>query len=377
MSVLFEPQHIGNFDIRNRFIRSATYFALSDQDGCVSDEGIDVMKTLAENDIGLIVTGYAFINKNGQVYPDMNGIQDDEKIPGYQKMTRAVHERNGRIVMQIAHGGVTAHTVALTGGDYMAVSVTDDLPDYGVKPREMTDEDIEKLIVDFGQAARRVQEAGFDGVQIHGAHGYLIAQFHSPWRNQRQDKWGGSIENRMRFVVEVTREIKKQVDDDFPVMIKLGCRDFLEGKSEMTVEDGVAIAEVLEKEGICLFEMSNNIGDDAHRKKILNGITAPEKEAVYLPQARVIRKAISAPLGLVAGMRSLPVMEEIVQSGAADLMSLCRPFIREPDLLKRWKSGDTRSSDCISCYQCNSADDHGKSHVFCSQLARAEAKEKK
>ena len=150
------------------------------------------------------------------------------------------------------HGGADAYSVSLWNGDYMAVSLREDMPLYGKKAREMEDEDIENIIEAFGQAGRRVQEAGFDGVQIHGAHGYLVSQFLSPVTNQRKDKWGGSIENRMRFVVEATRAINRQVDSYFPVMIKLGCRDFLKDQAGLTIEEGAAVARALEAEGVSL-----------------------------------------------------------------------------------------------------------------------------
>ena len=144
-------------------------------DGFIGRESIDLIRRLAENDVGLIVTGYAYVLKSGQSFPDMNGIQDDDHIPGFQEMTHAVHDADGRVVMQIAHCGSTSETVAKTGGDYMAVSLVDNMPDYGCQPRVMTEADIEEIIAAFGQAAGRVQEAGFDGVQIHGAHGYLVS----------------------------------------------------------------------------------------------------------------------------------------------------------------------------------------------------------
>ena len=377
MSVLYESVKIGSLEVKNRFMRSATYFALADKHGFVSEAETNLLKTLAENEVGLIVPGFAYVLKNGQWAPDMNGIQDDEHIPGYRNMTSAVHDAGGKIVLQIAHTGSMALTTAQTGGDYMAVSLIDNLPDFGRKPRIMTDEDIELIIAAFGQAARRTQEAGFDGVQIHGAHGYLGSQFLSPRTNQRSDKWGGEIENRMRFLVEMTRDIKKQVDEDYPVMIKLGCRDYLEDGSGLTIEEGAQVVKALEKEGIDNVEISYNLADLAPRKRFL-GITKREKEAVLLRDARVIRDAASISLALVTGMRSLPVMEEVIQSGAADLISMCRPLIREPDLIKRWKEGNTQPADCISCsssahktlYGCFNPDETGRMFIYCQQLKK-------
>jgi len=373
MSILFEPYKIGKLELRNRFMRSATYFALADENGFIGQPSVELMKTLAEGEVGLIMTGYAYVLKNGQSFPDMNGIQDNDHIPGFQKMTRAVHESGGRIAMQIAHCGSGSTHVARTGGDYIAVSLVDGLPDFGKPAREMDEDDIGRIIEAFGLAAGRVQEAGFDGVQIHGAHGYLVSQFLSPVSNRREDRWGGSLENRMRFVLEVVRAIKSQVDDDFPVMIKLGVRDFVGEGQGLSVEEGAEVCRALEKEGLALIEISNGHKDRDHRKDSL-GITTPEKEAPYRPEARVIREAVDLPLALVMGMRSLPVMEEIIETGIVDLISMCRPLIREPNLIKRWSKGDTRPADCISCGGCFNTDDKDRMFIACRQLLKERKK---
>ncbi|MBW2053608.1 MAG: NADH:flavin oxidoreductase [Deltaproteobacteria bacterium] len=375
MSVLFEPVRIGGLDIKNRFIRSAAYYALSDIDGFIGGASVDLMRTLAEGGVGLIMTGAAFVHENGQGGPDMNGIQDDAHIPGYQKMTGAVHEAGGRIAMQIVHSGMASRMIARSGGDYMAVSLVENMPDYGVQPREMNEDDIEGVIEAFGQAGRRVEEAGFDGVQIHGSHGSLISQFLSPTTNRRNDKWGGPLENRMRFVIEVVRSINKHVKEDFPVMIKLGARDYLEENGGLISEEGAEVGKALEEAGISLIEVSHGFQDDSYRKKFL-GITAPEKEAYYLSDARVVRAATSGPLSLVGGLRSLPVMEEVVKSGVADCISICRPLIREPGLIKRWMAGDTRPADCIGCGGCFNFDRKNKKmHIYCRQLKKAKSEE--
>ncbi len=390
MSVLFEPMKIGKLEIANRFIRSATYYALSDDNGYISQANIDLVKELAANEVGLIVAGYAFVHNNGQIIADMDGIQDDDHIPSYKRMTSAVHDQGGKIMLQIVHGGPAAISAALRGGDYLAVSLVDNMPAAPRIPKVMNEEDINNLINAFGQAGRRVQEAGFDGVQIHGAHGYLVSQFLSPRTNQRTDRWGGTLENRMRFVIEVARAIKKQVDDNFPVTIKLGAFDYLDpvdipywgagpGKKEegspvqnglLTVQEGAQVARALEKEGVSLIEISNGfLGKSSY--KIHLGITSPEKEAYFLKEAKVVREATSGPLSLVAGMRSLPVMEGIIKSGVVDFISICRPLIREPGLIKRWKEGDTRPADCVSCGGCFNYMGKGKYRIYCRKLKQA------
>lgn len=393
MSVLFDPITVGTLALKNRFVRSATYFALSDEDGFIGERSIALKRTLAESEVGLIISGYAFVLKSGQVPPDMNGIQTDDHIPGYRRLTEAVHAAGGKIVMQIVHGGAASYHAARSGGEYLAVSSVDKMPDFGRTPRVMNEEDIWEIVKAFGLAAGRVQEAGFDGVQIHGCHGYLVSQFLSPRTNRRTDQWGGSPENRRRFVVEVVRSIKKQVSADFPVMVKLGVRDYLKPGDDLTwganvgrrpgpmvdprssdalglsVEEGAPVARALEEEGICLVEISNGfLGTSTY--KIHLGVNAPDKEATLLNDARVVRQATKGPLCLVAGMRSLPVMERIVTSGAADLVALCRPLIREPMLIKRWREGDIRPAECISCGGCFNKDESGKIQIYCRQLKK-------
>lgn len=377
MSLLLEPAVIGNIEVRNRFIRSATYYGLANEDGTIGEPSINLIKMLAENEVGLIVTGNTYVHKSGQRFPNANCIHTDDHIPGFKKMAGAVHEAGGRVVMQIGHNGAQAKMAAQSGEDYFAVSLTDKMPEFGRTPKEMDEEDIAGLIEAFAQAARRAQEAGFDGVQIHGAHGYLVNQFLSPLTNRRSDRWGGAIENRMRFAVEVARSIKKETGDDFPLMIKLGCRDYQVDGTGQTAEEGALTAKALAEKGVCLVELSYGVMDPRLRRMIM-GITSPDKEGVFIPEAREVRDVTEIPIALVAGFRSLPVMEEVVQSGVADFISLSRPLIREPDLIKRWKQGDTRPADCISCpdpshvapYGCFNLDENGNIGIYCRQLKK-------
>ena len=372
MSVLFEPQRIGRIEIKNRFVRSATHYGLADEDGFIGDRSVELMRTLAANDVGLIITGYAFVSRSGHVFADMNGIDSDAQIAGYRRMTDAVHALDGRIAMQIAHGGVVSMAAALRGDDRLAVSLAEDRQARGTPPREMSDEDIESIVQDFGRSAGRVQEAGFDAVQIHGAHGYLITQFLSPHSNRRRDRWGGSLENRIRFAIEVARAIRRNVDDDFPVTVKLGCRDYLDEGQGFTIEEGAGVAAALEKEGVCFIELSHGVAQRGFRKISTGKKSEAIEEAYLLPDAVALRGMTSVPLAVVGGMRSLPVMEGVVASGAADCVSICRPLIREPDLIKRWGAGDTRPADCISCWGCLKTLADAKTDVRCRQLKKAE-----
>jgi 2,4-dienoyl-CoA reductase-like NADH-dependent reductase (Old Yellow Enzyme family) len=365
VSILFDPLHIGSIEIKNRFVRSATYYGLADLDGYPSDASIELMRELVRNELGLVITGYAFVDRNGQCFADQNGIDRDEHIPAYRRMTKAVHELDGRIVMQIAHGGSASTQVDRRGDERLAVSVTDELAAKGGPIREMFEDDIGTIVEAFGHAARRVQEAGFDGVQIHGAHGYLVPQFLSPRTNRRSDRFGGSFENRMRFAIEVARATKRNVDADFPVMAKLGCRDYLDAGRGTTIEEGARVAAALEREGICLVEVSHGLAERSFLKISRGSEAVPIAEAYLRPDAEVVRRATTIPLCLVGGMRSPAVMESVVASGVVDCVALCRPLIREPDIVRRFRAGDRRPADCVSCRRCLTTDAEGRSEIRC------------
>jgi len=374
MSLLFQPLKIGRMEIQNRFLRSATYFGLADENGCVGDASVQLMKDLAVNRVGLIMTGYAYVIRSGQVFGDMNGIDSDEQISGYRRMTSAVHDEGGKICMQIAHGGVASTAAVARGERRMLVSSMDTHP--AAAPSQMSDEDIETIIDAFGQAAGRVQEAGFDGVQIHGAHGYLVTQFLSPSSNRRDDRWGGSLENRMRFVIEVVRAMRSNVAEDFPIMIKLGCRDYLDEDEGFTIEEGAEVAAVLEREGVCFIEVSHGVGGRSFRKISRGKESKPIREAYLVPDAEIVRQSTTIPLAVVGGMRSPQIMESILAKGAVDCIALCRPLIRQPDLVRRWEEGYSKSADCVSCFACLKSDKQGNSDIQCREILKKKKKKK-
>lgn len=376
MSLLFQPLRIGRMEIRNRFVRSATYFGLADENGCVGDRSAQLMKNLAANKVGMIMSGYAYVIRSGQVFADMNGIDSDEQIAGYQQMTSAVHDEGGKICMQIAHGGMASTAAVARGERHLVVSAGKTRPGLAVAPSEMNDEDIETIIDAFGQAARRVQEAGFDGVQIHGAHGYLVTQFLSPSSNQRDDRWGGSLENRMRFVLELVLAMQRNVDADFPIMIKLGCRDYLDDQVGFSIEEGAEVAAALERAGVCFIEVSHGVGGRSFRKISSGKESRPIREAYLVPDAEIIRQSTTVPLAVVGGMRSPQVMESVLAAGTADCIALCRPLIRQPDLVQRWENGYSQSADCVSCFACLKTDKKGKSDIHCREILKKKNRKK-
>jgi 2,4-dienoyl-CoA reductase-like NADH-dependent reductase (Old Yellow Enzyme family) len=296
--------------------------------------------------VGLIITGHMYVHPSGKAHPEMTGIYSDDLIPGLMGLTDVVHREGGRVVAQINHGGMqcSRETVAET----VAPSAVD-VPFLKRSPREMTPDEIALLVHAYGQAARRAQEAGFDGVQIHGAHGYLIGQFLSPFVNRRTDEWGGDVEGRMRFLRAVCRAVREQVGPGYPVFIKLGMMDGVEGG--LHSEEGVQVAAALEEMGLDGLEISGGIGGGTDLN-VRKGIRPGESEAYFRPLARKARSATRLPIALVGGFRSRGMMEGVLAAGDADFISLCRPLICEPDFPNRLRAGAQECSPCISVNRC-------------------------
>lgn len=345
--MLFESIEINGMVAPNRFVRSATNDRWAEVSGHVNDGFIEVYEALARGGVGLIITGHAYITWNGKASTTMFGAHDDELVPGMKRLVDAVHNHGSKIVMQINHAGGNTSS-AVVGETPVGPSAVYNAR-HDETSRAFTAEEIEEIIDAYRAAAGRAIAAGFDGVQLHGAHGYLISQFISPYANKREDKWGGSLENRMRFPLEVYRRVRKETGDNYPVMIKLASEDNYEGG--LTIDESSLIAKTLSQEGIDAIEISGGIAE-AGTFNIRPGIKEEKDEAYFLDNARRFREVIGVPLILVGGLRSPGLMEKLLEEGEADMISLCRPFIREPDLVNRWKQGDLKKADCISCGGC-------------------------
>ncbi|MTI65877.1 MAG: NADH:flavin oxidoreductase [Firmicutes bacterium] len=356
MSSLFDNIFINGMELKNRFIRSATWERLADDKGYMTEELMDVYKELSKGNVGLIITGYAFVLESEKPNPGMMGIYEDDFIDEYKALTEAVHENGSKIVLQIAYGGSQTNYKpderVIWGPSKVAQKKTK------VMPKKMTEKDINTLIKAFKDAASRAKKAGFDGVQIHGAHGYLLSQFLNPYHNRRKDKYGGSIENRARIIFQIYKEIRKEVGKDYPVLIKLNCCDFFD--EGMTLEESKYVSKKLSELGIDAIEISGGIAGAVHGPKTVN--LKEDEESFYKDYAKEIAKDINTNVILVGGNRSLDKMDEILNNTAIKYFSLSRPLLREPNLIKRWEKGDTKKAKCISCSKC--FDDNGNYCVF-------------
>ncbi|MHB8841584.1 MAG: NADH:flavin oxidoreductase [Candidatus Aquicultor sp.] len=224
MSILFTPMRIGELQIKNRFVHSATHEGMTTESGEVTDKLIRRYQTLARGEVGLIIPGFLYVHPSGRTFTSQAGIHSDDLIPGLRRLVEAVHQEGGKIAFQLVHAGRQT-TKSIIGRTPMGPSAGGRDPVNLVKPREMTEEDIQETIAAFGSAAGRAVEAGVDAIQFHAHGGYLLNQFLSPFFNRRTDKWGGSDENRFRFLKEVFLEVKKAVPAELPILIKLGTND--------------------------------------------------------------------------------------------------------------------------------------------------------
>ena len=346
VSVLFEKTQIGSLTVRNRLIRSATAEMMADEAGRPLPQMSELYRDLARGGVGLIITGHMYVHQSGKAHPGMTGVTSDDLIPGLATLAGAVHAEGGVVAMQINHAGRQSRGGLLD--DSIGPS------EHPAKPprsgaREMTINEIEMIIDAYAQAARRAKEAGFDAVQIHAAHGYLVSQFLSPIANRRTDEWGGSFENRTRFLIRIVSAVREQVGPDFPVLAKLGMRD--ESNEGLTLEEGVAIVGKLREWGLDAVEMSGGLAETG-TFNIAGEVGPGENEAYFRSWAQAARDAAKLPVILVGGMRSLATMEDVLTSGDAQLISMCRPLICEPDLPNRLATGTQTASACVSRNRC-------------------------
>jgi len=346
MSPLFDTTSIKNLTLANRFIRSATGTGMANNLGQVTPKLTKHIMELVEGGVGLIISGHACVHPSGQSSTHQLCIYNNSHIPGLSALVEKVHNKGGKIVAQLNHVG--AHSKS---------TVTDTAPvssssNYATGPdcRAMTQNDIDELVQAFRDASVRAKKAGFDGVQLHAAHGYLLSQYLSPVYNERTDDYGGSIENRTRITVEAYNAMRSTVGDDYPIMIKMNVTDFLD--EGISLEDAVAAASIFDEVGFDSIELSGGIIWGWNTYGINWSPCRNVTEVYYQDTAKTLKQILRTPIILTGGIKSYHEAERIIRDGDADYIGLCRPLIREPDLVNRWKSGDTSNSLCINDNVC-------------------------
>ena len=369
MATLFEETTIRGMHLANRLVRSATWEGMCDDDGRPTDKLAACYQQLALGGVGLIISGFAFVRPDGKQHPGKMGIHTDDFAKAHAKMTAAVHTAGGKIAIQLVHAGGQTRA-AMAGRQPLAPSAVK-VAQFPEKPAAFTADDIAALVAAFAESARRAKAWGYDAVQLHGAHGYLINQFLSPLTNQRTDAYGGSIDKRRRFLEDVYQAVRTAVGPEFPILIKLNASDNLAGGLE--IDEALAAARALDAVGIDAIEVSAGTPASDERRPARLKINAPEKEAYNLDLAARIKAAVSSPVIAVGGFRSFDVAEKAVAANGVDGIALCRPLIREPDLPARWQAGDRHPAECISCNGCyKPAFEEGG--IYCVVAKKAQAK---
>lgn len=363
MAELFERTSINGMEPANRFVRSATWEGLAARDGSVTRRLTEMMAELAGGEVGLIITGYAFVSPAGRSNSSQLGAHDDSLLAGLGDMAGAVHAGGGKIALQVVHGGCTSNS-SLTGLEPVGPSEGDNL-----KCRPADREDITRIISDFSGAAVRAKQAGFDAVQLHAAHGFLLSQFLSPAFNKRTDDYGGTIENRARLLLEVARAVREAVGPSYPLLVKINSEDFLEGG--MTREESVEVSAMLEKASVDAIEFSGGtvISPEEFSPVRPGRLRTPQEEVYYGEAALLYKKKVRVPLILVGGIRSYEVAEGLVSRGTADYVSMSRPLICEPRLVRRWREGDRRPAECVSDNACFAPASDGRG-LYCVTMEK-------
>jgi len=382
---LFTPARLGPMELRNRSIRSAAFEGMS-PGHLVSDDLIHYHQSVAAGGVGMTTVAYASVSRSGLSFPHQLWLRE-EALPGLRKLTDAVHREGAAAAIQIGHCGMMAKR-SVSGGICMAPSGRFNL--YGPTwSRTMNLGDIREIVQAFGKAVQMAQEAGFDAVEVHAGHGYLISQFLSPYTNKRKDHFGGSFDNRSRFLREIINKVLDAIDGKHTVVVKMNLRDGFRGGMEL--DESVLVARMLEKAGVHGLVLSGgfvsrapmyvmrgrmpvgimaaHLNRDTWMKPALklfgNLLMRPEpfSEAYFLEDALKIRQEVKIPLIYVGGLVTLAKIEEVLSSGF-EFVQLARALIHDPEFIRKLRSGESSVSGCKHSNYCIAVMYSGKMRCF-------------
>ena len=339
-SALFTAGTIGTLNLPNRLIRSATQDPFGRRDGTCAPEQVSLYRDIAASGVGAIITAYSYISPEARSTGIQVGFATEEHRASQKEVLDAVHSAGGRLILQLMHAGMNVFLPEkrVEGGKLLAPSGGLTAPNE-MTSTELTQADLDKIRADFADAARAGKAMGFDGVQLHCAHGYLLSQFLDPNTNLRADQYGGSPENRVRFPGQCLAAIREAVGPDYPVLVKVNVN--CAGEADAAYgQDILSYCQTFQKLGADAIELSGYNWLGLGKKKVPN---------FYLDRAKAVRQAVTIPLILVGGVRTLAQAEEILAAGI-DFVSAARPFICQPDFYKVLERGE--DSDCIGCTKC-------------------------
>ena len=348
---IFDTYTLGNTNLtlKNHILRSATWEGIATPEGHMTEEQYEVYKKLAEGQVGLICTGYARITEDGEPNQGMMGIYDDCFVEDYKKLTDMVHSYGSKIMMQIAYGSTKTTYRVGERTIFAPGNVTDKAT--GVTGQPMAADDIQMIIECYKKAAVRVKKSGFDAIELHAGHSYLLNQFLSPYYNNRQDAYGKTLSGRERFVDEVYSAVREAVGEDFPILIKITCSEFFEGGLEFA--DVLQICRHLEEIGINAIEVSGNVHGKAEKMtgQEFDGYKI-EKNVYFIEYAQKIADEVKIPVILTGGNRAPETMEKQMENSGIAMFGFSRPLLCEPGLVKRWIDGDSKPARCVHCSKC-------------------------
>lgn len=357
--MLFDTCHIGGINAACPIVRSATFEGMADENGRPAERLAKTYETLADGGAGIIITGMMAVSPLEPYQHRQVRIDTDTCIAPLARMVQRVHSHGGKIIAQLV---VMGSSIMLPEGKNRIIvspsGVTEELGKIIQESQALTKEQISSLVDSAASAARRAREAGFDGVQFHGAHGYLASKFLSPYFNHRTDEYGGILANRARFLLECIHLIRKTVGPDYPVWVKINCADFMK-EGSMTFADSLQVMQWLSEEKVSAIEVSGGNMSSLPRQGPIRAIRRTKEPmyfAKYAAQAASLLKG-KTDVGVVGGFRNIQDIEQCLDTTDLAFISMCRPFLRQPDLPLLWKTGSTDPALCISCSRCFGAQD--------------------
>jgi 2,4-dienoyl-CoA reductase-like NADH-dependent reductase (Old Yellow Enzyme family) len=396
-SPLLEPLQIGSLSVPGRLYKSATSETRASEDGFITDELLDFYEPMVRAGTPLIVTGNLYVSCQGKSAHRQAGIDQDDKKPGLREWVAQAHSGKSLLIAQLNHGGRQIIRSATAEPTVSASAVREPL--FGTKPRPLRIDEMPGIVTEFAAAAQRARDVGFDGVQIHAAHGYLLNQFLTPHTNRRTDDYGGSLQNRMRLLREVYREIRHRVGDDYPVLLKINGTDMMPLRRGTTTAEYVEVARVLRDDGIDAVEVSRGHYESwpatvlGHYKgfiktELTEGAAAqlplrrrvamrasapvverlaerlaPGAEGFNLAQAQQFTAALDIPVICVGGFHTTTGMESAIATGRCDAVSAARAFIANPLLFRHITEPMPHAPVCGFCNCCIAR--HGGTPIDC------------
>jgi 2,4-dienoyl-CoA reductase-like NADH-dependent reductase (Old Yellow Enzyme family)/thioredoxin reductase len=341
---LFSPIKIKSLELVNRAVMPPMGTNLGNSDGTVSEANLAYIRRRARGGAGLIITEIASVHPSGSAIPNELGAFHDQFIPGLRKIADVVHAASSKVTLQLHHAGRES-LYLLQKGKAVAPSAIPSLI-FGLTPREITRDEIQEIIAAFGAAAIRAREAGFDAVEVHGAHGYLLTQFLSALSNKRDDEYGGSLSNRSRFMIEVLEEVRRKVGPDFPISLRLSVEECI--KDGYTFENIQPILPSLVQAGTDILHAS--LGTHGSP----GGITSAPFEfqpGFNVWRAKKLKEAVGLPVIAVGRFTEPSLANEVIAHGEADFVAFGRQFLADPDFLIKAREG--RPEDIRKCIACN------------------------